>query len=591
MLATQLSEKVGAVFESLGLDKSLGIVGNSDRPDLSDFQCNGAMQAARILKRRPLDIAKEILPALQAIDIFSQVTVDGPGFINFTLSDRYILNALQGDKDANEPKQPPQKIVIDYGGPNVAKPLHVGHLRSAIIGESLKRIARELNHHVISDIHMGDWGTPMGMLIAQLSDDHPEWPFFSDKFTETSAANRPDLSAEDLNNLYPVAAKHFKEDTNFADKAREATAKLQSGHAGYRKLWRHFVDISIESIKKDFGALDVSFDLWLGESDADAISHKVVQNLIAQGVAKESQGALVVEVAQPADKFEVPPLILRKKDGAATYATTDLGTIAQRVEDIKPDKIWYVVDQRQSLHFKQVFRAAAQGCLIKEDSLEHIGFGTVNGKDGKPFKTRDGGVMRLGDLIQNSIELALKEAGFENEQVDEATKEMITMVAIAAIKFGDLSNLRTTDYIFDPKEFVRFDGKTGPYVQYAAVRAGAILEKASANSFTGNPQIEAFTNRTERGLALSLLRFPEALQRAFDKRMPSDLCEYAFDLAQRFNGFYRDCAILSETDPNIRDFRLFLTDQTATTLKKTLECLAIPVPRKMLRAPKMEPSI
>ncbi len=587
MLLQIINTKVGEVFEAFGLDKSLGVVTHSSRPDLSDFQCNGALQAAKVLKRKPLDIANEMQAALVKTGIFSDVSVAGPGFVNLSLTDKFILDTLFNDTHQYKTAAP-QKIIIDYGGPNVAKPLHVGHLRSAIIGEAVKRIARELGHTVIADIHLGDWGTPMGMLIAQLNTDHPEWPYFSKDFNAATDTQKPNLTAEDLNELYPQAAKRFKEDETFADQAREATAQLQAGHPGYRKLWRHFVDLSIESIKKDFGALDVDFDLWLGESDADIYTQGIVDDLTKSGIAIVSEGALVVPVAQEGDKYEVPPLILRKKDGAATYGTTDLATIYQRAKDNNPDKVLYVVDQRQSLHFMQVFRAAVKASIIKENHLEHIGFGTMNGKDGKPFKTRAGGVMRLSDLIQNAIDLALKEAGFENNQADEATKEMISKIAIAAIKFGDLSNLRTTDYVFDIDEFVRFDGKTGPYIQYAAVRAGALLAKANGLDLSAAKKQEQFKSKAERDLALTLLGLQEALERAFEKRMPSDVCEYAYTLANRFSSFYRDCYILNEEDEILKNFRLFLTEKTETTLKKSFDCLAIPVPKKMLRAQKAE---
>lgn len=588
MLLPLLSEKVGAVFASFGLDQSLGAMRISNRPDLSDFQCNGALAAAKALKRNPVELAKEIAPALEKLGLFSSITIDGPGFINFKIANRFLIDYFLDPTRDQTPAHAPQKILIDFGGPNVAKPLHVGHLRSAIIGESLKRISRAMGHEVVGDIHLGDWGTPMGMLIAQLSLDHPEWPFFSESFDEKAASVRPDLTADTLNSLYPVAAKHFKDDPAFADMAREATTKLQNGHPGYRKLWRHFVDISIESIKADFDALGVSFDLWLGESDADAYMQAVFETMAARNLVKESDGALIVEVAEPEDKHEVPPVILRKKDGAANYATTDLATIAQRVKDYNPEKILYVVDQRQSLHFKQVFRAAAKAGLARPEILEHIGFGTVNGKDGKPFKTREGGVMRLSDLIQISIDLALKESGFADENLDETTKEMVTQIAIAAIKFGDLSNPRTSDYIFDPTAFVRFDGKTGPYIQYAVVRAESVLEKTDVSQIGVPAALADFSNETERDLVLNLLRYPEALQSAFDKRLPSELCEYAYNLARSFSVFYKKSAILVESDAQIRQFRLFLTQQTARTLKKVLDCLAIPTPRKMLRAPKAE---
>lgn len=588
MIKQIIDKAVGTVFNEHGLDQSLGAIAYSDRPDLSDFQSNGALRAAKTLKRRPRDIAEELVPSLVNTKLFSQVSVDGPGFINFILSDTFILDSLKQDGLKEDRDFVPQKIIIDYGGPNVAKPLHVGHLRSAIIGEALKRIAKALNHNVIGDIHLGDWGTPMGMLIAQLKENHPTWPYFEKEYVPDNSQIAPKISAEDLNNLYPIAAKRFKEEPEFAAKARDATAKLQAGHLGYRALWQHFIDASITSIKKDFSALDVSFDLWLGESSADEASKTLVKNLISSGVASESDGALVVNVARPEDKDELPPLILRKKDGAATYATTDLGTIAQRVKELDADRIWYVVDKRQALHFKQVFRAAAKACLIKEDCLEHIGFGTVNGPDGKPFKTRDGGVMRLGELIDASIDMAFKESGFKRETADLSTKEMVAMIAVAAIKFGDLSNSRTSDYIFNPKELVRFDGKTGPYVQYAAVRAEAVLEKTTHSDPGQKQELTAFSNPAERKLALCLLRFPEALQQSFDKRMPSDLCEYVFDLSQHFNSFYKECAILSEPDKSLRDLRVFLTQRTVDTLKKGLACLAIPLPKKMLRAAKVE---
>lgn len=579
-----VNEKVGNAFEAKGLDRAFAAVSISNRPDLSDLQCNGALQAAKILKRRPLDIANEMKEALEGTELFSKVTIDGPGFVNLTLSDNVILEILFNGKTEKIAAATPQRIIIDYGGPNVAKPLHVGHLRSAIIGEAIKRIARELGHEVIADIHLGDWGTPMGMLIAKLKDDHPEWPYFSPDYLDKNGLTLPPLSADDLNTLYPQAAAKFKEDESFAEKAREATALLQAGHPGYRFLWKHFVNLSVESIEKDFGALDVHFDLWLGESDADSSNHEVISTLVEKGIAKESQGALVVDVSLTEDKTEIPPLILQKKDGAATYATTDLATIFQRVRDYKPDHILYVVDQRQFLHFTQVFRAAEKAGYIQENALEHIGFGTMNGKDGKPFKTRAGGVMRLGDLIQNAIDLALHEAGFSETHVDQETKEMVTKVAIAAIKFGDLANLRTTDYIFDLDEFIRFDGRTGPYIQYATVRAGSVLEKAAIDRPLPPPATCAFSHKAERNLALGLMNFPHALQRAFERRMPSDLCDYAYDLANKFSVFYHDCPIASEENESIKGFRLYLTQKTEETLKRALHCLAIPTPKKMLRA-------
>lgn len=582
-----ITQKVEEAVEALGLDKSFGDVTASNRPDLSDMQCNGPMRAAGVLGRAPRDIANDLKGKLDKSDIFSRVTVDGPGFINLTLSDEFILRAFAGSAMNLPINQAPEKIIIDYGGPNVAKPLHVGHLRSAIIGEAIKRIARELGHEVIADIHLGDWGTPMGMLIAKLKDDHPEWPCFSDHPTYSETEDAPNISTEDLNLLYPRAAQQFKNDEAFAQKAREATAQLQAGHPGYRQLWRRFVDLSVASIKKDFDAIGVSFDLWMGESHAHTTSQKLVEDLLDAGVAKESQGAIVIDVANTDDRIDVPPLMLQKTDGSASYATTDLATIFLRTRDYSPDRILYVVDQRQSLHFTQVFRAADKAGYINESALEHVGFGTMNGKDGKPFKTRAGGVMRLGDLIRNAVDRATHEAGFEGEQTDEETKKMIASIAVAAIKFGDLCNVRTTDYIFDLDEFVRFDGKTGPYVQYAAVRARSVLAKTGAEQPMSTPQTRTFTHKSERALALSLMNFPSVLQKAFDKRMPSDLCEYSYELATKFSAFYHECPVLTEKNPESRELRLYLTQKAQSTLNNALRCLDIPVPKKMVRAHKV----
>jgi len=581
MLLSQINEKVEKVFADYGLDRSLGAVKPSDRPDLSDFQCNGVMRAAKIMCRKPREIAEEIADHLRKIDVFASVSVDGPGFINLTLTDNYIYQVLKGYQPDNIKDTERQKIIVDYGGPNVAKPLHVGHLRSAIIGEAIKRIARSLGHDVVGDIHIGDWGTPMGMLMAYLADAQPDWPYFSSNFQVINEQVKLPISAQDLNDLYPKAAKRFKEEPDFADRAREATAKLQAGHAGYRALWNQFVSLSIETIKQDFKVLDVDFDLWLGESDADPFVKNIVEDFINRGIARESEGAIIVDVAKEDDKYEIPPLILRKKDGAATYAATDLATIFMRARE-KPDRILYVVDQRQHLHFLQVFRAAERAGLIPENVLEHIGFGTMNGKDGKPFKTREGGVMRLGDLIQNSRDLALKEAGFTNETMSDSVQGMTDKIAIAAIKFGDLSNPRTSDYTFDPDQFIRFEGKTGPYIQYASVRVRSIMEKADVYEVSSN--IDVFYDRSERALALAILAYPEALYSAFNKRMPSDVCDYVYMLAREFSSFYKQCPVLGETDMNKRALRLLLSEKTLTTINNAFGCLAIPLPERMLRS-------
>jgi arginyl-tRNA synthetase len=586
MQLKDLSIAVENAFESLGLPRQLGTLSDSNRPDLSDLQCTGSMQAAKILKQSPNAIAKKIQDTLSSHDAFKTITIDGPGYINFTLSDDFIIKSLV--KISFPKTNKPKTIVLDYGGPNVAKPLHVGHLRSAIIGESMKRIARKLGHNVIADIHLGDWGTPMGMLLAKLERDYPEWDYFQPIFKESDTTKNPPFKVDVLNALYPEAAKLYKEDEVFAEEARQATAKLQGGHPGYRAMWKHFLSLSIESIKNDFSALDVDFDLWYGESSADPYIEEMVQSLLASGIAHESNGAIVVDVSKPDDKEEIPPLLLRKRDGAATYATTDLATIFQRVKDFNPDNIMYVVDNRQGLHFKQVFRAAARAGYINEQSLHHLGFGTMNGTDGKPFKTREGGVLRLGELIRGSYDLARKEAGFDKEELSKDTLDMLQKIAVASIKFGDLSNPPTSDYIFDQDTFVRFEGKTGPYIQYATVRAKSILEKFDKKEDL-NPDIVTFQMPEERKLALTLLKYQNAVENTFEQKTPNILCDYAYRLSRDFSVFYRNCSIVYEKNENTRALRLSMTDLFAKIAEESLNLLAISVPDKMIRAETPKP--
>lgn len=583
-LIKEISEQIEIIFEDYGLPRDLGVVQYSDRPDLSDFQCNGALKAAKELKRNPREIAEDIKEKCDGLGLFSSVTVDGPGFLNFKISDKSLLQKVA--QTGNQPSAsslPPKKVIIDYGGPNVAKPLHVGHLRSAIIGESLKRIAKYKGHTVIGDIHLGDWGTPMGMLIAELEARYPDWPYFKKPFRRSKITSEPPFSVETLNALYPEAARHYKESEEFAEKARLATAELQKGRAGYRALWKHFLALSTESIKSDFSVLDVSFDLWLGESDADPYIKGMVKDLLDRGIARIDNGAVVIDVAREDDKRDIPPLMLRKSDGAATYATTDLATIFQRVKDFDPDLILYVVDQRQEQHFVQVFRAAAKAGLIGEDQLEHIGFGTMNGSDGRPFKTREGGVMRLSDLISMAQAKALQASGFENDSIEDDIKDMADAIAIAAIKYGDLQNPRISDYVFDPEAFVAFEGNTGPYNQYQLVRAKAVLGKIDKKGIAKiNSTLQL--NEQERNLIFTLLQFDEAINRAFDHRMPSEICDYMYRLSRSFSSFYKNCPIANEEDDQKRQLRVMITSQVEQTLEKCMDMLAIPKVDRMLRA-------
>jgi arginyl-tRNA synthetase len=563
-----ITSKLKAAFQQLDLDTNLATVKYSDRPDLCDYQCNGLLR----LKNVPLVQQVADILALE-ISMFKSVTFVGPGFLNFVMTDGFLIDELILAKTyCPLPAKNTENIIIDFGGPNVAKPLHVGHLRSAIIGESLKRIARELGHRVTGDIHLGDWGTPMGMLIAQMAD-------------ENQCAEA--LTADYLNQLYPSAAKRFKEDEDFASRARRATALLQVGDetnpdkAAFRKLWRKIVAASVGDIKRDFDALGVSFELWNGESDADNYVSPTEEWLIRHELLVENDGAKIVEFPGKT------PMIFRKSDGAFSYAATDLATILMRREH-KPDRILYVVDKRQELHFKQVFGTAEKSEMISSGSdqgwpvtaLEHIGFGTVNGADGKPYKTRDGGVMRLRDFVQQAIDMATVEAGYAGQSIDDDTQKMLEQIAIGAIKFADLSNPRTSDYIFNPEESVKFVGKTGPYVQYAYARCLSILDKAKISP---NALVNTFSHKAERDLTIMLSKHRYALHSAFDKRMPHILCDYVYNLAQAFSNFYAECDISHEENADIKAYRALLVRLTADTIKKSLDCLGIQVPDKMTR--------
>lgn len=580
-LISYLNACARGAFKANDVPLELAVFTPSDRPDLADFQCNGAFQAAKALRKNPREIASAIQEHLSHDPAFSEVSVAGPGFINIRLSNDFLsenLRQLSFENIINE-GETPETMIFDYGGPNIAKPLHVGHLRSAVIGEVVKRIARSLGHTVIADIHMGDWGTPMGMLIAELEYRYPEWPYFST--TETSYPEQSPISVDDLNRLYPEAATHFKEDKEFADKARIATTELQAGRAGYRALWQHFVNVSLVAVKKDFSALKVTFDLWLGESNADAAMPEMIADLKQKGLAVESEGALVIHVAREDDESEMPPLILEKTGGGVTYAATDLATIYQRVNDKeKIDRIVYIVDQRQSLHFKQVFRAAALAGYIAEDRLEHLGFGTVNGQDGKPFKTREGGVMRLADLLQMARDEVAKKMGIIGRD-DESLQYMAESIAMAAVKYGDLSTQRLSDYIFDAEAFVKLEGKTGPYIQYAAVRIQSLLDKAAEKGLYPGPEI-ILEMPEERALALLLLDYPTALQRAHHRRMPSDICEHIYNVAQAYSRFYQNCPVITADSIEQTESRLALSQLCRRDIVASMDKLGIDIPERMV---------
>jgi len=573
-------------FTAQGLDRSFGEVTVSQRPDLGQFQCNGALPAAKQAKQNPRAIAQGIVDGLKNRPMFADLSLAGPGFINITLTDEYLeewINRIDGDERLGcARKVDPCNVVLDFGGPNVAKSMHVGHLRSSIIGDSLQRLFRFVGDNVTSDIHMGDWGTQMGMLITELRRREPDLPYFDPDFSGPYPEESP-VTMEDLEMLYPQASGRCKEDPEAMEEARIATAELQQGRPGYMALWRHFVDVSIAALRRDFGSLGVTFDLWLGESDASPRIPTMIERLKEKGLVDISQGAQVIHLPPREGEKEVPPLILVKSDGGVMYGTTDLATIEQRVNDLEADIIIYVVDARQALHFEQVFRAARiTGIAPTGVALEHAPFGTMNGRDGRPFKTRAGGVMKLQDLIQmarEQAELRMQEADIAQDYPEEERREIARKVGIAAVKYADLSNHRTSDYIFDLEKFTRFEGRTGAYLLYAAVRIKSILRKAAERGFAPG-RILAPGSR-ERELVLTLAGLPEAIAMSYDKRAPNYLCDYIYALAQAFSRFYQNCHILSEENEALRGSWLALAALCLRQFELVLGLLGIEIPERM----------
>jgi arginyl-tRNA synthetase len=584
-LLDDLSAIAGDAFAAEGLDAALGRVQPADRPDLAQFQCNGALAAAKQAKANPRAIAEKVAARLKTNPIFAKVEIAGPGFINLDLQDAAIAQRAQAfAKDSTLGAQDDgagKTVVIDFGGPNVAKPMHVGHLRSSIIGDCLQRLYRANGWHVVSDVHLGDWGLQMGQLISEIG-RRGIAPVYFDPNHNGPYPDQSPVTMDDLEEIYPAASAACKADPARLEEARLATAELQAGRLGYRALWQHFVNVSEVGLEREFGSLGVHFDLWKGEASVDALIQPMVDDLKARGLAVMSEGALVVPVARNTDKKEMPPLILLKTDGAVLYGTTDLATIIDRVREQNPDLILYVVDHRQHSHFEQVFRAAEKAGLNGKAELEHVGYGTMNGPDGKPFKTRAGGVMKLYDLINMASEEAQKrlaEQGLAADYSEDERAGIARKVGIATIKFADLSNHRQTDYIFDLARFSRFEGKTGPYLQYAAVRIQSILRRAEGEGHaSGLPVVRS---AEERALALRLLSLPDAMRAAEAKRAPNILCDYAFGLAQDFSRFYTEHHILSETDGELRAARLGLCRVTLDSLTKVLGLLGIEVPARM----------
>ncbi len=583
-LKRRLSDAVCAAFTSTGLDGAFGRVTVSDRPDLADFQCNGALAAAKAARANPRALAEQVVAALQDDPRLARVEIAGPGFINMVLTDAELTRRAQ--EIAADPRlgaslaEVPRRVVVDYGGPNVAKPMHVGHLRASIIGESLKRLFRFRGDQVWGDAHFGDWGFQMGLLIVAVGDEQPDLAFLAEG--EGPFPTESPVSLADLERLYPIAAARAKTDTEYRDRARRATALLQGGRPGYRALWRCFVEVSRTALEREFNALDIRFDLWNGESDADPLIPDMVAELDAKGLLELDQGARIVRVAQEGDKRELPPLLVVSSEGSAMYGTTDLATILDRRRRMDPGLMLYVVDQRQADHFEQVFRAARLAGYAAEGELEHIGFGTMNGPDGKPFKTREGGVLKLHDLIEMARDKArtrLQEAGLGAELSPEVFEDTAHKVAVAALKFADLGNFRGTSYVFDIDRFMSFEGKTGPYLLYQSVRIKSVLRKAAEQGVAPGPIIVA--EPAERELTLALDAYDTALTEAYAKRAPNLIAEHAYRLAQTFSKFYAGCPILVAEDANIRASRLGFAKVTLDQLDSALRLLGIESPDRM----------
>ncbi len=583
-LLRELSELTGNAFVQAGLPASLGEVVVSQRPELAQFQCNGAMAGASKAGRSPRSIAEDITRALEDDPRISSTGVAGPGFINITVTDEYLARAAASvaatPNRGAETVASPLHVIVDYGGPNVAKAMHVGHLRATIIGDSLARMFEAVGHTVTRDPHFGDWGTQMGMLIVELERRHPELPYFDPDWSGEYPPESP-VTLSDLQEMYPEISARCDAESAWADRARAATVELQQGRPGYRALWEHMVQVSQESQRRDFADLGVEFDIWYGESTvADRLAPLIER---VRPLAERSEGALIVRVELPDDKRELPPLLLEKSDGGFLYSTTDLATIEMRVDQLGADLCLYVVDARQGDHFEQVFRAARVTGIAGDTVLEHIKFGTMNGPDGRPFKTREGGVVRLRDLIEMVTAAAaarLDAADIASGYAAEERTEIARKVGLAALKFGDLSNHRTSDYLFDIDRFVSFEGKTGPYLQYGAVRIKSILRNAADRGLEPGP-LGAPTVDQERALMLELTVLPEVLERAVDLRAPNHIAEYAYGLTGVFNRFYDACHILSEPDPKRQASWLALVSATLGTLEFTLHLLGIEIPERM----------
>lgn len=585
-LLDTLSDIVGAAFVEAGYDAKYGKVSLSNRPDLCEYQCNGAMAAAKEYHKAPIMIANDVVANLEGNAEFSECVAVNPGFINMKLSEGYLrdfLNAMRIAPGFGVNIAGNKKIIVDYGGPNVAKPLHVGHLRAAIIGESVKRICRFMGNEVIGDIHLGDWGLQMGLIISELKVRKPELPYFAegaenlDSFPEEAP-----FTLSELEEIYPAASAKSKVDEAFKAEALDATFKLQNGYAPYRAIWKHIMTLSVADLKKNYANLNVDFDWWKGESDVQDIIPVMTQEMKDAGFAYESEGALVVDVKEDTDTKEVPPCMILKSDGAALYTTTDLATLKDRKEAFNPDQVIYVVDKRQEMHFVQVFRCAKKTGVVSEDTaLNFLGFGTMNGKDGKPFKTREGGVMRLETLIADIREEMYKKIMDNHDADPKEARETSETVALAAIKYGDLSNQATKDYVFDIDKFTSFEGNTGPYILYTIVRIKSILKKYMESGKKTDGMMREAVNGAEKSLQLELTKFGPMIASAYEEIAPHKICAYIYDVSNAFNRFYHETKILSEEDEMKQMSWISLLGLTKDILEQCIDLLGFEAPERM----------
>ncbi len=584
--ADLLTNELELAFEKAGYDRSYAKVTLSNRPDLCEYQCNGAMAAAKAYKKAPIMIANDVLAALEGSVSFEKIEAVMPGFINIVLSPSFVtdyLNQMEAEEKLGvEMPACPKTIVVDYGGANVAKALHVGHLRPAIIGESVKRIGRYVGHKVIGDVHLGDWGSQMGLVMMELKRRQPELPYFDEAFEGEYPTEAP-FTIEELGEIYPTASAYAKENEEFKEAALQATYLLQNGHRGYTALWRHIMNVSLPDLKKNYSALNVEFDLWKGEADAKPYIADMVEYLKKEGFAREDQGALVVDVKEETDTKEVPPCMILKSDGAALYATTDLATLVEREKLYQPDQVIYVTDKRQEMHFEQVFRCAKKTGIVRKDTeLKHIGFGTMNGKDGKPFKTRDGGVMRLEELV-GDINHKMYEKIVENHNIEETeAKETAKKVGLAALKYGDLSNQASKDYVFDVDRFISFEGNTGPYILYTDVRIKSILNKyEESGQKVAECKLQPAQSASEKALMLEVAKFNSVMAGAYEDLAPHKICAYIYDLSNAFNRFYHETKILTEENAERKAGFIALLALTKRVLEDCIDVLGFEAPERM----------